>query len=199
MVIGLLLAAGLSSRMGQEKLLLPFKGHTLLEETLENLSRAGLNHRVVVTKAAIAAALDFPEDVTVILNPRPEDGQASSLSLGIKTCRQIPDCEGILLFLGDEPLITPELIKRVLKAHRDNPQSIILPEYDGKPGHPVAIGPAWYKAFSGETGDRGGRQIIAAHPESVIRIPGDAPSVMDVDCEEDYRKVLHYGKKRNKS
>lgn len=117
MLAGIVLAAGLSSRMGEEKLLLPFGQGTVLEATLSRIPHDALDYLVVVTRREIQEALDLPANVTVILNRTPQKGQSESLRLGIAYLRShFPHCQGALVFLGDHPLTQTCLINEDRKS-----------------------------------------------------------------------------------
>jgi len=196
MFAGIVLAAGLSSRMGEEKLLLPFGQGTVLDATLSRMPRDALDHLLVVTRQEINDALDFSASMTVIINSSPQKGQAESLRLGIKYLRtHFSHCQGVLVFLGDHPLTKPALIKEVICQLNSNPNAIVLPEYMGETGHPVGFGASWFAQLLDQNGDVGGRRLIASHPEAVIRIQGDETCIMDVDLKEDYWRILEYAEK----
>jgi len=196
MLAGIVLAAGLSSRMGEEKLLLPFGQGTVLEATLSRIPHDALDYLVVVTRREIQEALDLPANVTVILNRTPQKGQSESLRLGIAYLRShFPHCQGALVFLGDHPLTQTCLINEVIKRVNTSPEAIIVPEYKGVLGHPVGFGSAWFTELGDQNGDIGGRRLIAGYPEAVIRIPGDVTCVMDMDSKADYWRLLDYAEK----
>ncbi|MEL7661436.1 nucleotidyltransferase family protein [Acetobacterium wieringae] len=196
MLAGIVLAAGLSSRMGAEKLLLPFGAGTVLEATLSRIPLDILDHLVVVTRKEISDVLDLPANVTVILNRTPQKGQSESLRLGITYLRShFPNCRGVLVFLGDQPLTKRPLIIKVIKVINISPAAIVVPEYQGFSGHPVGFGSAWFDELEAQNGDIGGRRLISNHSEAVIRIQGDETSIMDMDSKADYWRLLDYAEK----
>ena len=100
-MIALLPAAGLSRRMGTQKLLLPFGAGTVLEAVIGNLRAAGLTPILcVLSEATLRELPPLGEDVTVLINPDPERGYASSLAIGLDA---LPDGEEepFCLMLGD--------------------------------------------------------------------------------------------------
>nr|WP_320026746.1 nucleotidyltransferase family protein [uncultured Acetobacterium sp.] len=197
MLAGIVLAAGLSSRMGEEKLLLPFGQGTVLEATLSRIPQDALDYLVVVTRLEIREALDLPANVTVILNRTPQKGQSESLRLGIAYLRShFPHCQGVLVFLGDHPLTQTCLINEVIRRLNTSPEAIIVPEHQGALGHPVGFGSSWFAELEDQNGDIGGRRLITSYPEAVIRIPGDVTCVMDMDSKADYWRLLNYAEKQ---
>src|SRR5438093_3012580 len=129
LIAGIVLAAGLSRRMGQPKLLLPLAGRAVVRHATERLLTAGLDPVIVVVGAereAIESALDgLP--VRIAVNPRPEAGQAGSVRSGIESVP--PEVEGALVALGDQPFVAPHVIARLLDALRASGKSIAAPRY----------------------------------------------------------------------
>ncbi|KAF5090648.1 Purine catabolism protein PucB [anaerobic digester metagenome] len=196
MLAGIVLAAGLSSRMGAEKLLLPFGAGTVLEATLSRIPLDILDHLVVVTRKEISDVLNLPANVTVIRNRTPQKGQSESLRLGIAYLRShFPNCRGVLVFLGDHPLTKKSLIKKVAKFVNISPEAIVVPKYQGFSGHPVGFGSAWFAELEAQNGDIGGRRLIFNHLSAVIWIQGDETCTMDMDSKADYWRLLEYAKK----
>ncbi|KNZ43606.1 nucleotidyltransferase family protein [Acetobacterium bakii] len=196
MLAGIVLAAGLSSRMGAEKMLLPFGEGTVLEAAISRIPNDVLDQLLVVTRQEIWDAVELPQITSFILNRSPEKGQAESLQLGIAYLRSnFSYCQGILIFLGDHPLTNPRLICDVVRILEENPKAIVLPEYHGIIGHPVAFGSKWFSYLENQNGDMGGRRLIVEYPEAVIRIPGDETCIMDMDSKADYRRILNYAEK----
>lgn len=151
---------------------------------------AGLEGWVVVTREAIAEAVTFPEEAQMVINPRPEAGQAGSLTLGVAWVREhYPGARGALVFLGDMPLVEPETIEGIVETLEAHPEAIVVPEYGGRPGHPVGFGSRWFGEFGGQHGDVGGRKVITAHPEAVRRIAGGPGCVWDLDTPEDWKEL----------
>ncbi len=185
-ISAILLASGLSRRMGRDKLLLPFAGESLLGRAVALLAALPVDERLLVTTRARLEGLDLPPGINVILNPRPELGQSESLRLGVAAA----DSDGYLFLAGDQPLLTPEALAPLLDAWRQNPDRILYPIIGTAPAMP-ALFPA---RFRGELlavrGDIGGRAVRAAHPEACAPFRPACPSLFaDIDSEEEYRKA----------
>ncbi|WP_195268796.1 nucleotidyltransferase family protein [Eubacterium sp. 1001713B170207_170306_E7] len=193
MLGAVVLGAGLSRRMGSEKLLLPIGGKKILEKTVEAVAEGFKDVIVIVTRKAILDGIEMQRAPVYLINDRPELGQATSLKIAVAYLdTHYPECQGVLVFLGDQPLISQRLVEEIVRVVTKNPESIVMPEYQGRRGHPIAFGKRWFKALLAVSGDTGGRQIIEAHPEALIKIPGDRTCVMDADTPEDYRRLLEY-------
>lgn len=193
MLGAIVLGAGLSRRMGSEKLLLPFGDQKMLEKTIDGIAESFRGVIVVVTKKAVFNAIVKREEPIYLINDHPELGQATSLKIAVAYLNaNYPECEGILVFLGDQPLIRKTLVDEMTRLVADYPEKIIMPEYKGRRGHPVAFGKHWMSELLAVFGDTGGRGVIEAHPEALIKIPGDKSCVMDADTPEDYQYLLEY-------
>src|SRR5687768_15990826 len=137
-ISGLVLGAGASSRFGQPKQLLPFRGKTLLGWVVSQAERAtGLDEIVVVLGRAadeIRQKVAFG-NAKVVENPVFADGCASSYRAGIGALD--PRSDAIMIILGDQPGIEPETIDRVADEWRGGEGQIALASYQGRKGHPM--------------------------------------------------------------
>ena len=181
-------AAGLSSRMGKFKPLLPFDGATVIGRCIANLRAAGAEEIVVVTGyrgEELAEALRG-SGVRCVQNPDYASTQMfDSLCLGL---RELPgDCGVVLLTPGDVPLVRPETIRALLAARA----GFACPVCAGRRGHPVALDARYLPALLGWSGDGGLRGAIAALgiPTTDVAVD-DAGMCCDLDTPEDYAAVL---------
>jgi molybdenum cofactor cytidylyltransferase len=182
---GLILAAGAGSRFGDEpKLLADLHGRPLLQWAVDaQLAVPALDPIVVVLGAAAAqirAAVDFG-DARVVECEDWESGQSASLRRGL---RELDGADAVVVTLGDAPLVTPQVIARFVdEAHRSRGARAL---YDGRPGHPVALGAAQLAALSDVKGDQGARQLL--RDAKAIEV-GHLCSGRDVDTPEDLEEV----------
>lgn len=196
MLGAVILGAGLSRRMGSEKLLLPIGRKRILEKTIDGVAESFEGVIVIVTRNAILGSIETGKGLIYLVNDQPELGQSTSLKIAVAyLARHYPECQGILVFLGDQPLVSRKLVGKIEQAITKNPTSIIMPEYKGQKGHPVAFGKCWFNELLTVSGDAGGRGIIKEHTEALIKIQGDRTCVMDADTPEDYRRLLEYYEK----
>ena len=197
MVVALVLAAGCSKRMGMEKMLLPYKGTTLLNHTLRQIKAAITSPIVVVTKKEIQPSIKDNERISCCINLWPEVGQAESIKIGIRyIMKAFPKCKGVLIFLGDQPQIDCKASLQVMRAVERDPNGIVICHYNGKKGHPTGFGNKWFEALLQLEGDTGGREIIRHHQDQIVMINGSKAVVSDIDTPDDYEKLL---KQENKS
>ena len=189
-VSGLVLGAGASSRFGQPKQLLPFRGSTLLGWVINQAELAtGLDEVVVVLGRA---ADEIRERVVfgnarVVENPVFGSGCASSYRAGIGALD--PRSDAIMILLGDQPGVDPETIDRVADAWRRGDGQIALASYRGREGHPMLFARPLFDKLVGLHGDKAAWKLVDANPDLVRVIPFDRPFPEDIDTAEDFRRV----------
>ena len=192
-ITGIILAAGRGRRMGRTKQLLPFRGQTILECVVEHALASSLERVVVVLgyQAAVIGPLLKGKNVTIVCNPRYDSGQSSSLKAGMQAVSE--DAEAVLFLLGDQPLVTPQIINLILAAYATTPGPIIQPEFAGKRGNPVLFSRETFPSIQAVTGDCGARPLFDEYAGRILRVPVDDPAIqMDIDSEEDYRRLQEW-------
>lgn len=189
MIAGVVLAAGLSRRMGQAKLLMPVGGRAIVRYVVERVLAGGVDSVWVVTgpdvgpiEAALAGI-----DVQIAVNPVPEEGQAGSVRAGIAALPASVDAA--LIALGDQPLLAPSIIPALLAARRTSPKLIVAPRYRDGQGNPVLFKREIFPELLRLTGDQGARPIIQKEPARVEWVDLDLPMPPDVDTPDDYEKI----------
>jgi molybdenum cofactor cytidylyltransferase len=187
MIAAIVLAAGTSSRMGRQKLLLPMAdGRSLVRVAVEQVLAAGVDDTVAVlgreAEAVALALAGLP--VRTVLNPRYVEGQSTSLRAGLDALR--PGTEGAVIALGDQPLPDPGVIRRLVATFRAAGRPIVVPVYRDGRGNPVLFAAALFDELRAVHGDQGGRGVIARDPSRVAEVPVDAPMPADIDTPEDY-------------
>jgi molybdenum cofactor cytidylyltransferase len=189
MIAGVVLAAGLSRRMGQAKLLMPVGGRAIVRYVVESVLAGGVDSVWVVTGPdvePIEAALAGLE-VQIVVNLAPEEGQASSLRAGIAALPAAVDA--VLIALGDQPSLAPSIIPALLAARRTTPKLIVAPRYRDGQGNPVLFKREIFPELLRLTGDQGARPIIQKEPARVEWVELDLPMPPDVDTLDDYEKI----------
>jgi molybdenum cofactor cytidylyltransferase len=189
-ISGLVLGAGASSRFGQPKQLLPFKGSTLLGWAIDQAERAtGLDEVIVVLGRA---ASEIREKVAfgnakIVENPVFGEGCASSYRAGIEALD--PRSEAIIILLGDQPGVDPETIDRVAGEWRHGESQIALASYQGRKGHPMLFAKPLFGQLVGLHGDKAAWKLVDANPGLVRVIPFDRPFPEDIDTPEDFMRA----------
>ncbi len=187
MICGLILAAGAGTRFGEcSKLLAELEGRPLLEHAVAAQCAVSQLERVVVVLGAsadeILNSVDFIRAEPVVC-PRWSEGQAYSLRCGIAALTADSQVRRVIVTLGDQPRIGSELIARFVA---EPPGTRAM--YDGRPGHPVVLGPVQMRAICGLRGDLGAREILQGGPTIEC---GSSSAVRDVDTPEDLEAIRH--------
>jgi len=189
-ISGLVLGAGASSRLGQPKQLLPFRGGTLLGWVINQAERAtGLDEVVVV----LGRALDeIREKVVfgnakVVENPVFGSGCASSYHAGIGALDARSDA--IMILLGDQPGVDPETINRVADEWRRGDGQIALASYRGREGHPMLFARPLFDELVGLHGDKAAWKLVDANPDLVRVVTFDRPFPEDINTMEDFQRA----------
>ncbi|HHW41656.1 MAG TPA: nucleotidyltransferase family protein [Syntrophomonadaceae bacterium] len=187
MISAVILAAGLSRRMGRPKQLLKLGDKTMLEHVVDRVSRAKVSE-IIVVLGAHRREIDqvlCPYNVRCVYNPRYASGLGTSVATGAVAVD--PEARGILFVAGDQPLITSEFISDLIDVFEKTGALIVRTEM----GIPAIFNIRLKGQLIELTGDTGGRQLLEKFREEVVTVPG-CPGFMykDVDTEEDYQKVM---------
>lgn len=189
-ISGIILAAGKAKRMGKQKLLLPFRGSTILENVIETVTSCKSIEEVIVIYGA-AEIIDKvgKYNIKTVYNPIAEEGQSTSVIAGVKNSN--PRTMAYMFIMGDQPFISPYMLEKLIDIWKQNVLSIIVPRYNGKNGMPTIFSADFRKDLMNITGDKGGRDVIKANPDKVKYVDmDDAMAGFDVDTPEDYEKLL---------
>lgn len=187
-------AAGLSSRMGEFKPLLPLRGKTVIENTVDAL-RSGGAEKIVVVLGHRGAELEallldrYPEQVIPVYNPDPAGSDMLvSVKLGLAA---MPVCDAFFLLPGDMPAVSPETCRAVRSALPEDTRCAVFPTTAGRRGHPPLIG--WglrqdILTYDGPDGLRGFWQTQAAR---ILTVPvEDGGCNADLDTPAQYQAML---------
>jgi len=188
MIAGVVLAAGTSSRLGRPKQLLDLDGKPLLQHVVESACAAGLDEVVVVlghAAAEIEPRLSLPGTARTVINPDYTEGQSTSLRVGLGALG--PDVEAAVIVLGDQPGLSSDLVRRVVREWRTSGAPVLRPLFRGAPGHPVVAGRAAWVAFMGAAGDEGARGVMPGLEVAEVELGLDP--LADIDTWDDYRSV----------
>lgn len=188
MIAAVVLAAGLSRRMGRPKLLLDLKGKAVVRHAVERVLDAGISPVSVVVgpeHAGIARALEGLA-VRFVVNPTPEMGQASSVSAGI---RSLPDgTTASLIALGDQPGVPADVIPALVEALETSGKAIAAPRYADGLGNPVLFAASVFQELLGLGGDRGARGVVERDRSRLAVVSFAHAMPLDIDTPEDYER-----------
>jgi molybdenum cofactor cytidylyltransferase len=191
MIWAMILAAGVSRRMGQPKLLLPFGKKTIIETIVDSVVSSKVEGTLVVLgseREKIEEKIrNFP--VRSAFNPDFRSGMLSSVLCGIKA---LPiETRAIVIVLGDQPSVSKQTIDRIVDEYQKTGKGIVLPVYKKERGHPVLIDMKYREEVESLSPDIGLRGTVYSHPEDILEVDVDTISVLqDIDDEEDYKREL---------
>lgn len=188
-VAGVVLAAGSSTRMGRNKLLLELDGEPLVRRSVRRALDAGLEPVTVVLgfeADRVAAALDgLP--CRCVVNPRHDGGINTSVGVGIGA---VPETAGAaVVMLADMPHVTTAMIGEVVARYRAGGAPLVVSLYDGVHAPPTLYDRALFPEFTGARGEGCGRRVVRAHWDAAAFVAWPAGALQDIDRPEDYERV----------
>jgi molybdenum cofactor cytidylyltransferase len=188
-IAGIILAAGGSSRFGQPKQLLTWKGQALIRCVAQTALKAGVRPVIAVLGANAcevhAAIEDLPLRIVNITDW--EKGVSSTIKAGIKS---LPvNVGGVVFFQADQPQIPPTLVNRLVEAHQSSLKAIVAPKIDGQRGNPVLFDQCVFQQLLSLEGDLGGRALLAHFPVEWVSWP-DRRLLVDIDTPQDYQNLI---------
>lgn len=189
-VAAVVLAAGISDRMGSTKQLLPWGERTVLGQTLVNLQSSGINDIMAVVghQANMVRAEASKHGIPAIFNPDYEAGEMlSSLQIVLK---QLPsNISAIIVVLADQPMVSPGIIDLLLERYWQGNADLIAPVYEGQRGNPVLIGRRFFQELLDLEPGLAPRHILQRHPVELVLVETNSPVVLqDLDRPEDYER-----------
>lgn len=175
-VSAIVLAAGLSTRMGRNKPLMPWEGTTVLGATVAHVTAVGFGEIVLVTgHEADAVAACAPPGVRIVFSPDYASGMGTSIACGVRATA--PDAGGFLIHLGDMPRVPCSHLAALVAALE--PSSAVATRVGDRLGSPAAFGRDFRDRLAGLTGDRGARSLLSAVEVSAVELEADL--AMDLD------------------
>ena len=185
-IAAVVLAAGLSSRMGTNKLLIQLAGKPLVRHSVEAAVASRAQSVIVVTgnnREEVEAALR-EINVKFVNNPEFSEGLSSSLKCGLKALPT--ECDGAMVLLGDMPFVTPALIDRLIAAFAPGlGRAICVPVAKGRRGNPVLWASRFFPEMLALEGDGGAKPLLARHRDLVCELEAaDDGSLIDIDTPE---------------
>jgi molybdenum cofactor cytidylyltransferase len=199
--VGVILAAGESSRMGTDKALLPWPPQaagqppskdSFLSAAIRSFASADFVLVVAGRNEAAIAPVVYANGASIITNPDPDRGQFSSLQLGLHEVLS-RGRDAAMITLIDRPPIAPVTIQLLRTAFEAGPQNIwaVVPEFSGQHGHPVLAGRELIEAFLRAPGTDNARDVEHRHREHMQYVSVDDPAVAsNINTPAEYAALL---------
>jgi molybdenum cofactor cytidylyltransferase len=200
-----ILAAGESTRMGTDKALLPWppvasgmggSGQTFLSAAIRALDR--FNDMVIVVAGkneTNLAPLVYAAGESLVVNPAPERGQFSSLQVGLHEVLN-RGRDAAMITLVDRPPVNAATLQKLLAAFEDaalQEKWAVVPEYEGKHGHPVLVGREMIEAFLRAPASATAREVEHQNKEHIVYVPTDDLLVAaNIDTPQDYAALTEH-------
>ncbi|HXY86981.1 MAG TPA: nucleotidyltransferase family protein [Candidatus Acidoferrales bacterium] len=188
----IVLAAGKSKRMGQNKLLLRLNNTTLIDNILDAVAAANINETVVVLghkpEQIIEATQPRREAVKTVINKDFERGMISSFQKGLQV---LPPVDAAFLILGDEPILDNNFLNAMIQQMENSRGRALLvsPIHKGKKGHPLLVHRQLFSEILDLEKTETMRDVIRRHADRLVTITAPEWTTMDVDTPEDYARI----------
>jgi molybdenum cofactor cytidylyltransferase len=188
MIAAIVLAAGDSTRMGRSKALLELDGKYFIDIILTKIHTANYNKIIVVLGRqyeSIQNSIRFGKSYTLLKNENPQEGQLSSLKLAIAELES--PVQGSLMALVDHPLVSQSTYFEIHELAIRKPESIIIPTFKNKRGHPVYFGNKFFTELLEAPLEKGAKYVVNNNQSQVIELAlEDEGIIRDIDTPEEY-------------
>ena len=198
MIAAVVLAAGVSSRMGRPKQTLDVEGVPMLERVLLTFRRSKVGRVVVVIGAHaedVRRRVGFADEV-IVENPKFAEGMSGSLKLGL---RNVGEADAAFVALGDQPFVRPETVDRMVAAYEKTRACIVIPTYRGTRGNPVLFDRSIFPQIEGIRGDVGAKSVVRRNASEVLEVDvRDIGVLADIDTPSDLADAVGVRKRRTR-
>jgi len=184
---GIVLAAGRSARMGQQKLSMPLGGKAILRWVLDSLLDSGLDEVICVVSAESEDLMNWAREARarVVIHPDPDRGRTSSIKVGLKAMD--PRTRTMVLCLGDMPFVQSSTVHAVLEAASRTMMGMVVACYRGKKGHPVAWDQRYFQDILALADDE---PLYHLTRQGAFRLHLDDPGVLiNINTPQEYEQA----------
>jgi len=191
-VAGLILAAGKSERMGSPKPLLRIYGRTFLEHIASEAQQSNLTEVKIVLGFRAELILERLPQLRqyVIINPKYEKGQLSSLISGLKTLEGA-SLDGVMPFLVDHPFVNRQLINQLVDSFSNHDNPIVIPTYRKKRGHPLIFVDELFPELLNAPVDQGAQVVVRKYQDKILHVETDEAGILlDIDTPKAYQEYV---------
>lgn len=190
-VWAIILAAGASTRMKRQKLLLPYNGKTIVESVIQNIKPVLKNNIVVVLGSHCEEIRKQIGNLSIrfCVNENYRNGMLSSVICGFRALPE--DAKAAMVFLGDQPHIPFKVTQKIFENWKNSGNEILIPTFKGKRGHPVLIGIKYKNDIEKLDPNKGLRRLMVKYEHEVMEVECGIPEVLrDIDTPEEYKSEI---------
>ena len=187
-----IMAAGLSTRFKTDKLEAELGGRPVITWILEAVKKSGITRRSVVVRRGRLAEICSKMGFEILINEKPEEGLSSSIRIAAEWLPR--ECSGLLILLGDQPLISPETIEKLVKEFSRSSGLIVSASIDNSPVNPVIFHRSLIDELKKLRGDIGAKTVILKHLNVVKTIAVDKRELLDIDTVDSLRLAERYAR-----
>ncbi len=189
-VAAIIPAAGLSRRMGRNKLLLEVEGEPVIVRAVRRARAAGLDPVIVVLghEADRVEVALHGLDCTTVHNVEFTRGKNTSVELGIAAVP--PDVFAALVLLPDMPLVTSQMLELLVERHRATGSPLVVSRYGDVTAPPMLYDRSLFSEFAGSDGEACGKRILRAHRDEAVFVDWPEVALIDLDSPADYALIV---------
>ena len=177
--------------MGFPKMLLTFKGETMLEKVIRHVADSDTDGILVVLGANRDRLLDLVEkfNVSHCFNDNYKKGMLSSVQCGIRNLSHA--AEAVLVFQGDQPFIGTSVVNSVIREYRLSGKGLVIPTCRGRRGHPLLLSLSYADEVFNLDDHEGLRALTHRHPDDILEVETNDPGILrDIDTYDEYKEEL---------
>ena len=189
-IAGVVLAAGTSTRMGQNKLLMELYGEPLVRRAVARAARAGLDPLIVVLgheADRVQSALDGLVYQPVV-NADYERGVNSSLRAGIQAA-SASGARAAVVVLADMPFVTTAMLETLMETYQQGSVPLVISDYDGVNAPPMLYDRSLFGELAQSEGQGCGKHVVKKHRHEAASAPWPAEALTDLDEPQDFQRV----------
>lgn len=187
----LIVAAGNSSRLGEPKQLLKFKGKTLLRNVVEEAIKVSQSVVVVMGSGHSQISKEIENlEVKIVENINWNEGMGSSIKIGItQLLNEFPEVQNIIISVCDQPFIEASVFSDLIQMQKDSQKGIVASKYSDTLGTPVLFTKKYFEELSKLSGQEGAKKMIQKFKNNIAEINFEKGAI-DIDTQTDYQKLM---------
>lgn len=183
MISAIILAAGKSVRMGENKLLMKWGDVTVIEKVIQTIQDSRIEDIMLVTNPDLRIPIP---DIRITINETKHE-MLSSIQLGLRS--QKNESEAVIICLGDQPQIESRSVKAVCESYQKNKSNLVVPSYQNRRGHPWLVAKSLWNEILRMNENQTPRDFLNSHTDEIEYVNLDTPTILqDLDTPEDYLK-----------